>query len=90
MKDTLQTELLGELKMKNPYSTDYTTGTGAAKLVQWIHYGMEDQGIKIWFLTVVWDFSFSYNVQIGSGTDWVSYSLCCGVHLPQSYSSSGV
>jgi len=90
MKGTLQTEPMGELKMTNSHSTDYTTGTGAAQLVQWIHYGMEDQGIKIWFLTVVWDFSFRYNVQIGSGSECVSYSLCCGVHLPQSYSSWGI
>jgi len=46
--------------------------------------------VRMWLLTVVWDLSFSYNVQIGSGTDWVSYSLCCGVHLPLSYSSRGV
>jgi hypothetical protein len=47
MKGTLQTEPLGEMKMKNSHSRDYTTGTGAARLVQRIHYGMEDQGIKI-------------------------------------------
>jgi hypothetical protein len=34
MKGTLQTEPLGEMKMKNSHSRDYTTGTGAAQLVQ--------------------------------------------------------
>jgi len=34
MKGTLQTEPLGELKMKNYHSIDYTTDTGAAQLVQ--------------------------------------------------------
>jgi hypothetical protein len=34
MKGTLQTERMGELKMTNSHSTDYTTGTGARQLVQ--------------------------------------------------------
>ena len=34
LKGTLQNEPLGELKMKNSHSTDYTTDSGAAELVQ--------------------------------------------------------
>jgi len=53
-----------------------------SKSIYWLGYGLYNQGIMVWF-PLGQDIFFLQNVQIGSGSNPASYSMCSRRFLPR-------